>query len=290
MRKCVGGLSHWRRSTLKTKTIYSYQIFLFCILILCVCRQNIATMHLEAFVNVQIAKDLFINIYALAFFINAAVNCYMRFRGLWPSVSKSWYIHRIWQKNPNAYLPGSHRIKLESRKDPGLYRSGACDVWVCHASPWASDRSRRGNSHCTCPTLVWLMNLRCPESVHWRGEGRRGADLVSQLAMAAHYRVVMDMQSHIWAQSQAEPGHMRVHTHTHTGNSQQDAASISNAEWGMTTDRELHLSIGKEAHRRPSQHESGVPGSVPTASFPMMGICKVDQITLYQRRTFFSNF
>lgn len=46
-------------------------------------------MHLEAFVNVQIAKDLFINIYALAIFINAAVNCCMRFRGLWPSVSKS---------------------------------------------------------------------------------------------------------------------------------------------------------------------------------------------------------
>lgn len=58
------------------------------------------------------------------------------------------------------------------------------------------------------------MNLRCPESVHWWGEGRRGADLLSQLAMAAHYRVVMDMQSHLWAQSQTEPGHMRVHTHT----------------------------------------------------------------------------
>ncbi len=63
-------------------------------------------------------KDLFINIYALAIFINAAVNCCMRFRGLWPSVSMSWYMHSTWQKKPNAYLVGSHHIKLESRKDP----------------------------------------------------------------------------------------------------------------------------------------------------------------------------
>ncbi len=111
-----------------------------------------------------------------------------------------------------------------------------------HASPRASDISRKGNSHCTCPTLVWLMNLRCPESVHWlEGEGRRGAELVSQLATAAHYRVVMNIQSHLWAQSQAEPCE-HTHTHTRPGNSQQDAASISSAEWGMTTD----LTIGRQ--------------------------------------------
>lgn len=58
------------------------------------------------------------------------------------------------------------------------------------------------------------------------------------------YRVVMDMQSHLWAQSQAEPGHMRVHTHTYTGNSPQDAASVSNAECGITTDRVPNLATG----------------------------------------------